>query len=250
MVTKILQLGDKVDIHIEQQEAREANMGNYSHVYKSQVNDIMQDGSIEITMPIENSKVILLPLGQRFKFVFYTSSGLYYSSGQIRERYKRENIFILLVDLHTQMEKFQRREYYRYSCLMEINYFVISGEDAKVLSPERILSNLREKQVFDKNIRQAMLLDLSGGGARFAGEEKLEMDSYVLMIFRLSSGSMDKQYFLKGHVLASGGSENSWGKTESRVQFIFYDNRVQEEIIQYIFEEERRTRRRSDAKIF
>lgn len=90
-----------------------------------------------------------------------------------------------------------------------------------------------------------MLLDLSGGGARFIGKDRLDMDSYILMVIRLTTSSMDKQYFIKGHVLASEEAESRWGKIETRVQFIFHDNRMQEEIIRYIFEEERKVRKRS-----
>ena len=65
------------------------------------------------------------------------------------------------------------------------------------------------------------------------------------MIIRLTRSSMDKQYLIKCHVLASEEAENRWGQIETRVQFIFHDNRMQEEIIRYIFEEERKVRKKS-----
>ena len=76
MVTNLIHLGDKVDIRFVQQVARVEQTGVSPRIYKSQVNDIKEDGSLEITMPIENGKVVLLPLGVRFEFVFYTGSGL------------------------------------------------------------------------------------------------------------------------------------------------------------------------------
>ncbi len=244
MVTNLIHLGDKVDIRMVQQVAQEESTGISPHIYKSQVNDIMDNGELEITMPIENGKVILLPLGIRFEFVFYTNSGLYHSIGQIKERYKKDNIFVLVMELHTQLQKFQRREYYRYPCLMNAQFYMISQQDAQRKSTEEIFDALRDENFYE-NQKQAMILDLSGGGVKLLGEEKLKIDSYILLIVRLCNDKMDKQYYIKGHVLASEEMENRQGKIETRVQFIFHDEWVREEIIQYIFEEERKDRQRS-----
>lgn len=245
MVTNVIHLGDKTDIRMVQQAERESRMGMSAHIYKSQVNDITPDGGIEVTMPIEQGKVVLLSLGVRYEFVFYTNGGLYHALGRIKERYKKDNIYVFLIDLQSQLEKFQRREYYRYPCLMEIKYYQISEQDAKRVPSDRILRMFQESGQSQSAQKDAMLLDLSGGGARFIGKDSLDRDSYILMIIRLTSSSMDKQYFIKGHVLASEEAENRWGKIETRVQFIFHDNRMQEEIIRYIFEEERKIRRKS-----
>ncbi len=244
MVEKLLHLGDKTDIRMVQQAERQSQTGVSAHIYKSQVNDITSSGEIEVTMPIEQGKVVLLPLGVRYEFVFYTNGGLYHGIGRIKERYKKDNIYVLLIELQSQLEKFQRREYYRFPCLMDILFYQISPEDAKRMPADRLLQQFREDGSAKDAQKQAMLLDLSGGGARVIGKDVLERDSYILMVIRLSTSSMDKQYFIKGHVLSSEEAENRWGKIETRVQFIFHDNQMQEEIIRYIFEEERRGRRK------
>ncbi|MCI8635683.1 MAG: flagellar brake protein [Eubacterium sp.] len=245
MVANVLHLGDKTDIRMVQQAERETQTGLSAHIYKSQVHDITPDGGIEVTMPIEQGKVVLLSLGLRYEFVFYTNAGLYHATGRIKERYKKDNIYVFLIELQSQMEKFQRREYYRYPCLIDVKFYPISAQDAKMMPSDRILQMFRESGEAKNAQKDAMLLDLSGGGARFIGKEKLETDSYILMVIRLTSSSMDKQYFIKCHVLASEEAENRWGKIETRVQFIFHDNRMQEEIIRYIFEEERKVRKKS-----
>lgn len=245
MITNVIHLGDKTDIRMVQQAERQAETGIAAHIYKSQVNDITPDGGIEVTMPIEHGKVVLLSLGVRYEFVFYTNGGLYHAVGRIKERYKRDNIYVFLIELQSQLEKFQRREFYRYPCLIDIKFYQISEQDAKRVPSDRILQMFRESGQFQTAQKDGMLLDLSGGGAKFIGKDKLETDSYILIVVRLSSSSMDKQYFIKGHVLASEEAENRWGKIETRVQFIFHDNRMQEEIIRYIFEEERKIRKKS-----
>lgn len=129
MVTNLIHLGDKVDIRFVQQVARVEQTGVSPRIYKSQVNDIKDDGSLEITMPIENGKVVLLPLGVRFEFVFYTGSGLYHSIGQIRERYKQDNIFVIVIELHSAVRKISKKRILPLSLSDELAILYVSKED-------------------------------------------------------------------------------------------------------------------------
>lgn len=241
MITNLIHAGDKVDIRMVNQVARVEQTGISPRVYKSQVNEVVDDGVIQITMPIEKGKIVLLPLSIRFEFVFYTNMGLYYSIGQVKERYKEDNIYLLDIELHSPLKKFQRREYYRHQCLIDLQFYVINSEDVQLKTAEEILKMLRDDEFYEKQ-KYAKILDMSGGGIRVVGDEKLEADSYVLLIFRLSNERMDKQYYMKGHVLSSEKMTNRPDKVETRIQFIFQDNRIREEIIKYIFEEERKNK--------
>ena len=52
---------------------------------KSKVFDIKENGNLEMSMPTERGKLVVLSLGVRMEIVFYTKNGLYRSVGQIRE---------------------------------------------------------------------------------------------------------------------------------------------------------------------
>lgn len=39
-------------------------------IYKSQVLDLKENGNLEISMPVERGKLVLLPLGIRMEFIF------------------------------------------------------------------------------------------------------------------------------------------------------------------------------------
>ncbi|MBO5302625.1 MAG: flagellar brake domain-containing protein [Lachnospiraceae bacterium] len=238
MFREIVHLGDKIDIRFVQQIERNEES---PHVYKSQLTDITEEGELEITMPIENGRLVLLPLGIRFEFVFYTSKGLYHSIGQIKERYKKDNIHMILVELHSQLKKYQRREYYRYPCLMKAQFYHISKDDIDTKTTEQIFEDLRDEHFFEKQ-KHVSIHDLSGGGVRMVSEEKIAANSYILLIIHLCNENTDKQFFLAGHVLDSEKIENHEGKFESRVQFIFRNDQMREEIIRFIFEEERKDR--------
>lgn len=241
MVTDIIHLGDKVDFCLAQQMAQVQKTGVTPRIYKSQVNDISENGEIEITMPIENGKIRLLPLGVRYEFVFYAYTGLYHCIGQIKERCKKDNIYVLLVELHSQMEKFQRRQYYRYPCLIDAEFYPITEEEAKGDTTEDVLNHLRDDQFYEKR-KLCQVVDVSGGGVRILSEEKLPVGGFLFLILKLTNELMDKQHYIIGHVLTSEVLKEYPDKCETRVQFIFKENKIREEIIKYIFEEERKDR--------
>lgn len=241
MITDLIHAGDKVDIRIVNQVANVEQTGISPHIYKSQVNEFIDEGVIQITMPIEKGKVILLPLDTRFEFVFYTNNGLYYSIGLVKERYKEDNVYLVDIELHSPLKKFQRREYYRYPCLLDLQFYVIDGETAQTKTTEEIFKMFCNDSFFEKQ-KNAKILDMSGGGIRIVGDEILDADSYIFLVLRLANERMDKQYYMKGHVLASERMIERSDKVETRIQFIFQDNRVREEIIKYIFEEERKNK--------
>ena len=87
---------------------------------------------LKISMPTEGTKLILLPLDVRLEFVFYSGGFLYKSIGQIVERFKRDNIYTLEVELKTRLEKFQRREFYRYECSIDFKFFELTEEQVHV----------------------------------------------------------------------------------------------------------------------
>lgn len=245
MITNLIHLGDKVDIQVIKQMDGDLVANSSVQSYKSQVNDISEDGSIEIAMPIIGGKVILLPLGTRYDFVFYTDSGLFYSVGQIKERYKRDNIFVLIIELHSPLKKIQRREYYRFPCLMNVQYYLLEQKDAEKKSGEEIFDDLRDKNML-KDYKQSMIMDLSGGGARLVGEEKLEDDRYILLLLNLCNEYVNKQYYILSHVISSTKMTHDIKKYETRIEFMFQDKKLREEIIRYIFQEERKSRKKID----
>lgn len=100
-VEEIIRPGDKIEISQVVQEKRD---GDAPQVYMSKVLDIKENGNIEIAMPVERGKLVLLTLGIRYNFVFFSRGGLYRATAQIKERYKSENIYMLEVELKTQLE--------------------------------------------------------------------------------------------------------------------------------------------------
>lgn len=62
-IAEIIQPGDKVDISFVQNVERAKKDQSMPKIYKSQVLDLKENGNLEISMPVERGKLVLLPLG-------------------------------------------------------------------------------------------------------------------------------------------------------------------------------------------
>jgi len=238
MVSDVLRPGDKVEIRILQQVEKQKVTGEIPHIYKSRIQEVNKDGTVDIAMPIEEGKYILLHLGVRFEFVFYSGGNLYRGIGQIKERFKSSNIYMLRVELNSPLSKLQRREYYRFACILDFQYYHITEEQIKMQNEEDIFESLRNEKE-----KKGTILDISGGGLRFVSDEKIESNEYILLVLHLNNHKMDQEYYIRGRVISNKKLEASPQKFDNRVEFILTDNRIREDIIRYIFEEERRIRK-------
>lgn len=242
--TELIQPGNKIEITLIQQMEQKDKTGEKPKIYKSQVLDLNDKGMIQIYMPSEKGKLILLPLGVRFEFMFYTETGLYRAIGQVKERYRKDNIYMLEIELKSRLEKFQRREFYRYSCIMDMSYFILKEEEAVMETVDEIFQSIRDDDFYSR-MCSGKILDLSGGGARLVTEEHILAGSYLLLGIDLRNAVMDKQYYIVGNTVDCKPVENEKVSLyEVRVKFMIKDDKVREEIIKYIFEEERRMRQR------
>ena len=99
------------------------------NVYISKIYDILSQDSIQIAMPIFNGKIVPLPVNEKFSACFYTEKGLLQCNVLITSRYKSGNLFFLEVLLLGELKKVQRREYYRYSCVLDARIREVSDRE-------------------------------------------------------------------------------------------------------------------------
>lgn len=75
--SNIILPGDKIDIRLIHQMNAEENGGQKANVYQSNVSEFLSDHEMEILMPMQGSRMVLLQTGAECQFVFYTRRGLY-----------------------------------------------------------------------------------------------------------------------------------------------------------------------------
>lgn len=207
-------------------------------VYMSQVYDIISEDRMEITMPMEQTKLILLPVDGEYDAVFY-GQPLYQCFLRIIDRYKSNNVYILVVEMTSNLRKFQRREYYRFSCALEMCARPLVEEEVKAVE---------EKGTYFLTpglpLKRSVIVDISGGGLRFMSEQRYEPESLIYCNYCLLVGGRNREQEIVGKILSVKELENKKGTYEHRVQYINLNVDDREQIIKYIFEEERKNRHR------
>lgn len=249
MLQEVLTLGDKIDIkHIDQNGRPVHN----TKVMVSQLVDIVDYNVIHIATPIIYSKPILLNVSENYNLCFYSAKGLYQCNCTVLSNHKENNTIVAVVRITTNLEKFQRRQYYRLECIHEIEYRIVTMEEeilerklmAEDFSSPEERNNCRKKlALFEKDWVKAAITDLSGGGARINSELLHNKGDNFRIKLDLIIGNTIKKMILGAHVISSARIMNRLGVYEHRVEFNNIMQKDREDLIKYIFEQERKRRR-------
>ena len=208
-------------------------------IYMSKILDITSDDRIEVLMPYEKGRLVLLPVDGEYNLCFYSNRGLFQCYSRIVDRYRSDNIYVLVLDLTSELQKLQRREYYRFSCALELKSRLCSKEELEAFEMNRayLVSP-------GNNLQRSVVVDISGGGLRFVANFKYEEESTIYCSYRLPGNVNDKDYEMICNVLMVQELENRPGLYEHRIQYIYIDETSREDIIHFIFEEERKIRKK------
>lgn len=238
MLSKYVMPGDRIEIIPLHAKMHEDGIGEQKKTYKSQVYDLRSEERLEVTMPMEQAKLILLPIGMEYTIYFYTANGMYKCNARVAERYKTGNIFILGMDLTTELSKFQRREFYRFECAIALEFRELEEAEKEALANQATYYSL------DLALKQGVIVDISGGGMRFVSREKMAVNSLLYTKFTMPVNGEMITYHLSGRVLSVREMENKPGAYEARLQYLNIEQKEREDIIKFIFEEERKQRKR------
>lgn len=236
MIEKIISPGDK----LEMKSTKEVTLPDGTEgikLYKTTVFDISDDGKIMITMPMEKAKMVLLPIEGEYEVCFFSNGGMYNANIRIVDREKIDNTYVLFTELITNLHKFQRREYYRFNCIVEMQTRELAKTEAEAF--EKQLGYL----VSETDMKRGVIVDISGGGLRFVSRHQFEEGKILYLRFKLSINDQEKEFRLAAKVIISREIEKRQDEYENRVKFLYIDNTTREEIIKYIFDEDRKNRK-------
>lgn len=238
MFSKFISIGDKIELQAVAREDEEKPDGP-AKVYHSEVTEIQSEDTIEITMPMEKTKLILLPIDSEYDMIFYGSSGLFQCLGRIIDRYKSNNSYLLLVEMTSNLRKYQRREFYRLRCALEMHARTLREDEVQTVE-----SRMPYTLANDLPLKESVIVDISGGGLRFVATQRFEQGSLLYCCYHLMNGGEHKKYEVICKVISCIELDNRPGTFEHRVQYYDIDPIEREEIIKYIFEEERKSRQK------
>lgn len=240
MLSNIIKVGMNLELSQETDSKEENTIAGV--VYSSKIQDIFPNGDLEIDMPMYQQKLVLLHNGVRYKVVFYAQNNAYTAIGEVVDRYKSGNMYLIRLELKTQPVKFQRREFFRFECMMDFSFHDVIVNEDEESDLSKALERVRMDDP-DQDWKTAMALDISGGGIRFISKEELVSGNYERFLFELPISGKIKEIDALGIVLSSNRVDGSRLKFENRVRFAYLSNAAREEIIRFIFEEERKARK-------
>lgn len=230
-----IQIGDKLELKkIEKRLYADAE----DKVYVSQVLDEADNGNLFVSMPIQEGHVVPLGIDQEFIATFYTKAGLLSCKVIVKGRYKKESLFLLEIRLQGALEKIQRREFFRLDCRLEMQYRLVDAEEQKYIEAGQAY-NPDELGI---EWKKGIMLDLSGGGVRFVSSSKEEKGALMEIRFDMELDGVSEVVYALASVLLSVRNVNNNQIYEQRVQFYRMDQALQERIIHYIFQTQRKNR--------
>lgn len=238
MLSKIIVPGDKAELQRVVRVKMDDTEDN-RRVYHSKVCEIVSEDRLEITMPIEKGKLLLLQVDGEYDVYFFTENGLYQCYARVLDRYKSNNIYMVLMEITSNLRKQQRREFYRFGCAIELGVCELREKDLQEAQKKN-----ESLELTGEKLDKGVIVDISGGGLRFVSEMKYDADSHVFCKYHLLIEGKYKEYNLIGKVLSVGNVENRPGAYEHRIKYVNINVEEREEIIRYIFQEERKSRKK------
>ena len=166
MIEKIVSTGDKIEFTkvssykgYNFEEGREDN-----RVYVSQVYDIIDEDRLKVGVPIVGGRVLMVPQNVKIDVCFFTAKGLYQGRAIVVDRFKEDNIYVMIIEMISELQKYQRRQFFRLNCTMDIMFRQLTNDElAEFNQKGKVSTEVSENGLY----HTATALDISGGGIRF-----------------------------------------------------------------------------------
>lgn len=186
-------------------------------VYKSNIQEVNDDG-LSISIPVINGEYLTLQSGKEIIAISYDKDGTVYKFNcKIKERKIEGTISLYVTDAPYNIEKIQRRDFVRVQFVKDIFY----------------------KRLNNEGINRAMMLDLSGGGARVKFNEKFELNDKTKIIINHEDEEIEIE---TKAVRIEKALDGDW---ICGLLFDEIDERIREKIINLVFKIMREQRARS-----
>lgn len=217
--------------------------------YQSQLVQVINQYEMMITVPIYQGHLVPLDAGDIYLTQFYTSSGFYQGKCVIVSTKKDGNVAVSHIKIITALEKYQRRQYFRMSCLIPVSYAKLNERQEELYGALKMSKNEERKRAIVETIkntglefREGTMLDISGGGLRFNSFEQFEKDDVFMVMPDIPKLKNSIPFFMAQIVLVRQiGFDNN--QFENKMKFINITNEEREKVITYIFNEEREKRK-------
>ena len=213
--------------------------------YNSSLLHINSENELLISVPLVGGSLLSMGQNDIYFIRFFTRNGLYQSKCYVSGKGLEGHIAYVKVKLIANLERHQRREYYRLECRINLTWAKLNEVQAKLYEDLKNAVTDARKRLIKEQIKmediafsKALMMDISGGGMKFYATEALEKDDVLVLQPDIPELSNAIPY-LMGKVVLSRPLENKFSSYENKIKFINISNEEREKIITYIFAVER-----------
>lgn len=252
MAKEVIQIGNKIEMRaVMNRSLTTEDMG--ADVYVSQFLQWADSNVATIAIPSFKGHLIPLRVDDIYELQFVTRIGLYRCRGKVVKRNRTPNgLAVAEVKFISALEKFQRRQFYRMQCIIPMSYSILNQVQKELYQEKKRCLTLEQKLEIEKKLenqqllfQKATVLDISGGGMRFNSSLQQEVGDILLLQPALPETVRKKIPFLFGRIIISRRIPNKEPVAyDNRIEFMEISSAEQEQIITYIFKEERDKRKR------
>ncbi len=198
----------------------EISLNNDSKVrYTSLVEENYNDGKLLLYIPMMYGKIIKLPIDEEYSFTFITETGVFKYNTVIKEYVYLDDFNFMVVEVKSEIEKVQRREFFRFDCVLPLKFIRFSEDE-----------NQKEDCFLEGTIK-----DLGEGGLRFLSNENIEVGEKIKFFITLNY----ENAIVKGDILHKQEYPKSNFKYQYRAKFFGLNESEKDKILKYIFFEQR-----------
>lgn len=245
-----LPLGSKVEV------SRNVKLknGEESPVLTSKVMDIIDDKTIVIAIPMNKMVNVPLSMNEEVDLFFYTNTIMLSVSARVKERFYDGKFPVLKMVFTRPLKKFQRRQFFRIECHIPFRFAVLQEEQSKSLlefkgtdkfTKIKLQEHVEELEETIVEWSDGIIVDLSGGGIRFITEKGLTRGDIILVSLSLQSGEEIEKITIVSRLISVEDKKEVQGKKEVRASFYKLKDTLRDSIVKFVFDEERRIRKKS-----
>ncbi|HOV26870.1 MAG TPA: PilZ domain-containing protein [Pseudobacteroides sp.] len=187
-----------------------------------------EEDVICVASPIYEGTYLPAPIGtDMFVFAYFTGQ-FYKFKAKLKDKLIKDGLPIYKLSINGDMEKIQRRQFFRLECMLGVRCREVKIENNIPVQKGDFLNGFTR--------------DISGGGACLVLAKGIEIGKYLECEIQITGNKMIKFY---GTVIRSVKFDvDNKSKYELGVEFYNIDNRTREAIIGFIFEEQRKLRKK------
>lgn len=220
-----MQLKDiKIGANLEISIFREGEKSEKSYPVK--VQNIFENNKFQIDVPFSGGQMILFQVNAIIEVIMTSQEGVFSFKAKVIERTRKKNIPVMLIKPETELEKKQRRAYFRIACNCNVRYRKYK------------LPALGEN---DEQFKTVTAVDISGGGICFQTEEKLDTGEFYECVIMLDE-DIEIHTICKPVCIKKEEYTDKFWKTGMKYERI--TEQAREKIINFIFQEQLRLRRK------